>query len=173
MSTRAAAAPLLVAFLVLPLIVAAGSSLRFPLFDPRAYGGLAGGSFRNIVYETMRDSALIALACLLLGLPTAYVYARPHVWYLPVIMLAILVPCLTSALIRNYAWITILGNQGLVNHALLRPGVIDAPVKLAYTWVSMIVAMAQAPLFIIPVLAVIRRVDPRRVRAAKTLGPMP
>ena len=142
------------------------------MFDPRAYAELAGGSFRTIVFETMRDSALVALSCLLLGLPAAYVYARLDARYLPVIMLAILVPYFTSTLIRSYAWIAILGNQGLLNRALLWLGLVDAPVKLAYTWFGMIVAMAQVqlPLFIIPVLAVMRRVDPRLVRAAKTLG---
>jgi putative spermidine/putrescine transport system permease protein len=180
MNTRAAPAPLLlapallllIAFLLLPLIVAAGTSLHFPMFDPRAYAELAGGSFRTIVYETMRDSALVALACLLLGLPAAYVYVRMDPRYLPAIMLAILVPYFTSTLIRSYAWIAILGNQGLVNRALLRLGFVDAPLNLAYTWFGMIVAMAQVqlPLFIIPVLAVMRRVDPRLVRAAKTLG---
>jgi putative spermidine/putrescine transport system permease protein len=166
---------LIVVFLLVPLIVAAGISLRLPGIDIRAYAELAGGSFATILFTTVRDSALVALACLLLGLPATYIYVRLDPRYLPILMLAVLVPYFTSTLIRSYAWIAILGNQGLINRTLLGLGLIAAPVKLVYTWFGMIVAMVQVqlPLFILPVLAVMHRADQRLVRAAKTLGADP
>lgn len=166
---------LLIVCLLVPLVIAAGISLRLPVVDLHAYGDLASGSFRAILFGTVRDSALVALLCLLLGLPTSYVYVRLDPRYLPLLMLAVLVPYFTSTLIRSYAWIAILGNQGLVNRTLLSLGLITSPVKLAYTWFGMIVAMVQVqlPLFVIPVLAVMHRADPRLARAAKTLGADP
>ena len=166
---------LLIALLLVPLAIALGISLRLPEIDLAAYADLVSGSFRGILFGTVRDSALVALACLLLGLPASYVFVRLDPRYLPLLMLAVLVPYFTSTLIRSYAWIAILGNQGLVNRALLELGLISSPVKLVYTWFGMIVAMVQVqlPLFIIPVLAVMRRTDQVLVRAAKTLGADP
>ncbi len=166
---------LLAAFLLVPLVVAVGISLHLPGIDLHSYAELSSGTFRTIIFTTVRDSALVALSCLLLGLPATYVYVRLDPRYLPILMLAVLVPYFTSTLIRSYAWIAILGNQGLINRALLGLGLITAPVKLAYTWLGMIVAMVQVqlPLFIIPVLAVMHRADKRLVQAAKTLGADP
>ena len=166
---------LLAVFLVVPLIVAVGVSLRLPGIDLRAYAALVDGSFGAILLSTVRDSLLVALACLMLGLPATYVYARLDKRYLPILLLAVLVPYFTSTLIRSYAWIAILGNQGLVNRLLTAVGLIAAPIKLAYTWPSMIVAMVQVqlPLFIIPALAVMQRADACVVQAAKTLGADP
>ena len=161
--------------LLLPLLVAIAISLRLPAPNLHAYAELINGTFRAILFGTVRDSAVVAFGCLLLGLPASYAYVRLGTRYLPLIMLAVLVPYFTSTLIRSYAWIAILGNQGLINRALLALGLVDAPVKLAYTWFGMIVAMIQVqlPLFIIPVLAVMQRCDPSLVRAAKTLGADP
>jgi putative spermidine/putrescine transport system permease protein len=171
----APAMALLFFFLLLPLLVAVAISLRLPAPDLHAYAELIGGTFRAILFGTVRDSATVAFGCLLLGLPASYAYVRLGSRYLPLIMLAVLVPYFTSTLIRSYAWIAILGNQGLINRALLGLGLVSAPVKLAYTWFGMIVAMVQVqlPLFIIPVLAVMHRCDPSLARAAKTLGADP
>lgn len=171
----APALALLFFLLLLPLLVAIAVSLRLPAADLKAYAELVNGTFRAILFGTVRDSVIVALGCLLLGLPASYVYVRLGSRYLPLIMLAVLVPYFTSTLIRSYAWIAILGNQGLINRALLGLGLVNGPVKLAYTWFGMIVAMIQVqlPLFVIPVLAVMQRCDPSLVRAAKTLGADP
>jgi putative spermidine/putrescine transport system permease protein len=171
----APALALLFFFLLLPLLVAVAISLRFPAPDLHAYTELIGGTFRAILFGTVRDSTIVAFGCLLLGLPTCYAYMRLGSRYLPLIMLAVLVPYFTSTLIRSYAWIAILGNQGLINRALLGLGFVSEPVKLAYTWSGMIVAMVQVqlPLFVIPVLTVMQRCDPSLMRAAKTLGADP
>jgi putative spermidine/putrescine transport system permease protein len=166
---------LLFFLLLLPLLVAVAISLRLPAPDLKAYAELVNGTFRAILFGTVRDSVIVALGCLLLGLPASYAYVRLGSRYLPLLMLAVLVPYFTSTLIRSYAWIAILGNQGLINRALLGLGLVNGPVKLAYTWFGMIVAMIQVqlPLFVIPVLAVMQRCDPSLVRAAKTLGADP
>src|SRR6185369_12557602 len=166
---------LLFFLLLLPLLVAIAVSLRLPTADLKAYAELVNGTFRAILFGTVRDSVIVALGCLLLGLPASYAYVRLGSRYLPLIMLAVLVPYFTSTLIRSYAWIAILGNQGLINRALLGLGLVNEPVKLAYTWFGMIVAMIQVqlPLFVIPVLAVMQRCDRSLVRAAKTLGADP
>ncbi len=84
----------------------------------------------------------------------------------------ILLPLLTSAVVRTFAWIVILGRQGIINSALLDLGWIDAPLKLLYTPGAVTVALAQIEmaLMVLPLITALGNIDPNLAQASRALG---
>ncbi|WP_413711794.1 ABC transporter permease subunit [Rhizobium sp. Rhizsp82] len=170
------AALLIAAFLWIPLITTVISSLQAgSTWSGANYSSLFGDTFPKILLATLGDSAAVTLACLFLGVPTAYTLARVEGKIIAVILFALSIPLFVSSLIRSYSWVAILGNRGLLNQFLLYIGLIERPIKMAYTQTGMFAAMVQVqlPLFILPAYSVMRRIDPRVRRAAQSLGADP
>lgn len=110
--------------------------------------------------------------CLLLGFPMAWAYVRSPGWAQAGLILVILLPLLTSVVVRTFAWIVILGRQGIVNTALLELGLVDSPLRLLYTEKGMVVALAQVqmPLMVLPLITALSRLDPNLLDASAALG---
>jgi putative spermidine/putrescine transport system permease protein len=72
----------------------------------------------------------VTALCLVLGFPLAYIYLRVPGWAQGVLILIVLLPLLTSVVVRTFAWIVILGRQGIINTVLLDLGLIDSPLRL-------------------------------------------
>ena len=74
--------------------------------------------------------------------------------------------------VRTFAWIVILGRQGIVNTVLLDLGVIDSPLRLLYTEGGVVVALAQVqmPLMVLPLITALTRIDPNLADASSVLG---
>lgn len=117
--------------------------------------------------------ALIAtVLCLALGYPMAYAMARaPAHWQL-VLLLLVMLPSWTSFLIRVYAWMGILSNNGLVNNLLIWSGLIDSPIRLLNTNFAVILGIVYAylPFMILPLYANLTRLDTSLLEAASDLG---
>jgi putative spermidine/putrescine transport system permease protein len=79
---------------------------------------------------------------------------------------------LTSVVVRTFAWIVILGRQGIVNSALQWGGLVDTPFRLLYTEGGVVVALAQVqmPLMVLPLVASLSRADANLSDAASVLG---
>ncbi len=88
------------------------------------------------------------------------------------LILVVLLPLLTSVVVRTFAWIVILGRQGIVNSALVSLGLIDTPLRLLYTEGGVIVALAQVqmPLMVLPLITALSRIDPNMDDASAALG---
>lgn len=114
----------------------------------------------------------VTAACLLLGYPLAVLYVRCRRSVQAVLTLIILLPLLTSVVVRTFAWIVILGRQGIVNTALLALGIADAPLGLLYTEGGLVVALAQVqmPLMVLPVITSLQKIDPNLADASAALG---
>jgi putative spermidine/putrescine transport system permease protein len=114
----------------------------------------------------------VTALCLLLGFPLAYVYLRVPGWAQGVLILIVLLPLLTSVVVRTFAWIVILGRQGIVNTVLLEWGVIDSPLRLLYTEGGVVTALAQVqmPLMVLPLITALSRIDPNLADASSALG---
>src|SRR3954471_7137879 len=87
----------------------------------------------KILGSTLWLGAEVTALCLLLGFPLAYIYMRVPPWAQGALILIVLLPLLTSVVVRTFAWIVILGRQGIINTVLLELGVIDSPLRLLYT----------------------------------------
>ncbi len=87
-------------------------------------------------------------------------------------MLIVLLPLLTSVVVRTFAWIVILGRQGIINNALMELGLIDSPLRLLYTEGGVVVALAQVqmPLMVLPLITALSRIDPNLADASSALG---
>jgi putative spermidine/putrescine transport system permease protein len=170
------AALFLVAF-VLPLVALIGISLfRTPQF-------LAVGSDQyvrfftdpfslHVLIDTLQLGAEVALLALFLAYPLGIVYVAAGPLARSLITFLILLPLLTSTVVRTFAWIVILGREGIVNSAMLALGLWDAPARLLYTWSGLIVALTQIqlPLMALPVINSLLRLDRNLVKAAEGLG---
>lgn len=124
---------------------------------------------------SIKIAALSTLLCVLIGYPMAYAIAKaPEHYRLPLLMLIIL-PFWTSFLIRVYAWVGILKNNGLLNQILIGLGVIDEPLQILYTPVAVYIGIVYSylPFLILPLYATLVRLDPILLEAAADLGCRP
>ncbi|MFZ4808379.1 MAG: ABC transporter permease [Hyphomicrobiaceae bacterium] len=126
----------------------------------------------KVLAHTLWLGVQVTALCLLLGLPMAWAYLRAPRWAQTVLILVILLPLLTSVVVRTFAWIVILGRQGIVNSTLISLGIIDTPLRLLYTEGGMVVALAQVqmPLMVLPLITALSRLDPNLLDASSALG---
>jgi len=125
--------------------------------------------------NSLRIAGIATLLTLAVGLPMAYGMARaPERWRLPLLMLVIL-PFWTSFLIRVYAWIGILKNEGLLNALLLWLGLISEPLVILNTNVAVYIGIVYSylPFMILPIYASFEKMDGSLVEAAVDLGCRP
>ncbi len=163
--------------LVLLFLLPIAGVLKLSLFDPgptlRHYAQLVSVSaYLKVLGITFKTAALVTLLSLLLGYPVAYLMAtvRPGVTNLLVIL--VLVPFWISVLVRTYAWMVILGRQGLLNTLLLGLGLIEAPLRLMHNFVGLVVGMTHVllPFMILPMFSVMKNIDRDLLKAAENLG---
>ena len=116
-----------------------------------------------------------SLLCLLIGYPFAYFLARAKTTLQPALLMMVMLPFWTSFLLRVYAWKGILADQGVVNNLLIWSGIIQEPIQLLYSDVSMLVGMTYVycPFMILPLYATLVKMDFRLLEAAYDLGASP
>jgi putative spermidine/putrescine transport system permease protein len=126
----------------------------------------------KVLGSTLWLGVEVTALCLLLGFPLAWLYVRVPSWLQGTLMLIVLLPLLTSVVVRTFAWIVILGRQGIVNTMLLNLGIIDSPLRLLYTEGGVVVALAQVqmPLMVLPLITALSRIDPNLADASSALG---
>lgn len=116
-----------------------------------------------------------ALLCLLIGYPFAYFIARSPESVRPALLLMVMLPFWTSFLLRVYAWKGLLADQGVINRFMMGIGLIDEPVLMLYTNVSMLVGMTYVylPFMVLPLYSNLVKMDFRLLEAAYDLGASP
>ena len=135
-----------------------------------------GETIYLIAYVTSVKYAFwTTLLCLVIGYPFAYFIARARKSVQPVLLMMVMLPFWTSFLLRVYAWKGLLADQGVVNHFLLWLGVINQPLQMLYSDVSMLVGMTYVyiPFMILPLYATLVKMDFRLLEAAHDLGASP
>ena len=123
-------------------------------------------------WGSVKTAFLATVVCLLIGYPMAYAMARaPKHWQL-VLLLMVMLPSWTSFLIRVYAWMGILGNQGLLNSFLMWLGFIDQPLKMLNTNFAVVLGIVYAylPFMVLPIYTNLVKLDVRLLEAASDLG---
>ncbi len=125
-----------------------------------------------VVLNTFKISASVAAICLILGYPLAYVMARVPGRVLRILMIFIVVPYFTGSLVRTYAWMVLLGREGVVNQLLVRSGLAERPLPLMYNRFGVLVGMSYVllPYMVLALYGVMKGIDPGLVRAARSLG---
>ncbi|WP_310941592.1 ABC transporter permease [Clostridium estertheticum] len=130
---------------------------------------------RPLYVKVFLDSIIVAfvttLFTLVFGYPFAY-FATKIKKYKILVMLLIMAPFLTNSLIRTYGWIVILSTNGILNHALLITGIIKEPLKMLYSYGSVMIGMIYTmfPFMVLPLYNSIDKMDRAYIEAAKDLG---
>lgn len=144
-------------------ITANADNYRFLAQDPLYLDAYIG---------SLKLAALSTALCLLLGYPLAYAIARASERWRLILLMGIVLPFWTSFLIRVYAWIGLLKPNGTINQLLQWLGVIDAPLPLLHNDGAVIAGIAYAylPFMVLPIYAVLARLDVTLLEAAADLG---
>lgn len=125
-----------------------------------------------ILLQTLGLGVKTTMLALVIGYPLAYIYVISPRKLQRILILAIVLPLLTSAVVRTFGWIVILGRQGIVNSTLLAIGAVDSPVALLYTELAVVVALAQIemPLMVLPIINALANIAPNLRQASFALG---
>jgi len=159
-------------FFLVPLIDVAIMSVTEPRLSLANYQRvLTGALYQRVFLNTFMTAALVTLACLCVGYPLAYLmnHSKPRTAML--ILLLVTMSFWTSFLVRTYAWMVLLGNNGPIM-ALLGAIGIERPPQLLFTRFSSTLAMVHilAPYMIMNIYSVMRKIDPVLIRSAESLG---
>jgi putrescine transport system permease protein len=133
----------------------------------------------SLYFATYVNSVVVAaistLLCLIIGYPMAYYIARSNPASRNILMMAVMLPFWTSFLIRVYAWIGILKNNGLLNNFLMSIGIIHSPIELYHTNTAVYIGMVYSylPFLVMPLYAHLVKMDLTLLEAAYDLGAKP
>ncbi|MBM1555233.1 ABC transporter permease subunit [Sulfitobacter mediterraneus] len=178
----------LVPFLIVFKISLSDTALAIPPYAPTMRDGLfallAELDFENFIFLTEDDlywkaylsslkiAVISTVLTLLVGYPIAYGMARAPEEWRPTLMMLVILPFWTSFLIRVYAWMGILSNEGLLNQFLQWLGLINDPLTILNTTTAVYIGIVYTylPFMILPIYAALDRLDDSLNEAAEDLG---
>src|SRR5439155_22996456 len=175
--------------LVLPLALAYAAFFLVPLvllilvsfFDDEKITTMGGAQWTKflgdrftwkVIADTLKLGVFTVAATSLIGVPVALVYLGASARWQGVILFVVILPLLTSVVVRTFAWIVILGREGVINQTVLCLGLSPAPLRLLQTEHGLVIALTQIemPLLLLPLLSVMSRMDPNLRDASSALG---
>ncbi|CAN1557479.1 PotB ABC-type spermidine/putrescine transport system, permease component I [Burkholderiaceae bacterium] len=126
----------------------------------------------TVLLDTLWLGVQVTALSLVLGFALAWSFLKMPARLQPLIIFIVMLPLLTSVVVRTFAWIVILGRQGIVNHFLMDLGLIETPIKLLYTRLGLVVTLAnvQLPLMVLPLITALQRIDMNLTDASASLG---
>jgi len=143
-------------------------------FTVEHYARFAGDWYNwEVLWATLRIGFWTTAAALLIGYPIAHLLARVHSRAMHAILLiAVLTPMLTGIVVRTFAWMTLLADNGVINQTLMWLGWIESPLPLMYNEFGVIVGLTHifVPYMVLTLTGVIGRIDTGLENAAVSLG---
>ncbi|HFC8517840.1 TPA: ABC transporter permease subunit [Neisseria weaveri] len=126
-------------------------------------------------WSSVKTAFMTTVICLLIGYPMAYAISRANPAYRNGLLLAIMLPFWTSFLLRVYAWMGLLSQNGIINNLLMEYGIINQPLDMFYNSFSLQLVMVYAylPFMILPLYTQLIKLDHRLLEAASDLGAGP
>lgn len=161
-------------FMIVPLL---GSII--PTFNSEA--GLTLSNYINffkdpynleIFYRTIKISLISAIVAMIIGVPTSYFISKTSKKFRGLLMALTIFPILTNSVVRSFAWMSILGKNGIINSLLMKLHIIDQPLSLLYTEGAIIIGTIYIflPMMIISLVGVMENIDNDLLEAAQSLG---
>ena len=135
-----------------------------------------GAIYYDVTLRTVRIAVVTTLISLVVGYPIAYYLARNVRRHRIALLMLVIMPLWTSYLVRTFAWLLILGRNGVVNQALGAVGLTEAPLDwLLYSEFAVTLALVHiyVPFMVLPIYAVLEKFDGRLLEAARDLGAGP
>lgn len=131
----------------------------------------------DVLWFTLRVSLWVTLVSFVIGYVLAYVMTRmvQRRWLRRLLYIAVITPLFTSNIVRSFGWMIILGREGLVNQSLLWGGIIDRPLALLNSELSIVIGMSyiMTPFMVLTIAAVLQNIDRTLEHAAQDLGATP
>lgn len=178
----------LVPFLIVFKISLSDLALSIPPYAPTMRDGIVdmfkAFDFENFVFlssddlywkaylSSLKIAIISTILAVLVGYPIAYGMARAPEEWRPTLMMLVILPFWTSFLIRVYAWVGILSNEGFLNQLLLWSGLISQPLTIMNTTTAVYIGIVYTylPFMILPIYAALDRLDESLIEAAEDLG---
>lgn len=165
------------AFFAAPLLMLAGISIFSDdqLSDPgfAMWVKFLGDAFYwKVIFDTLKLGFYAVLATMIVGYPLALLYVSAGPTLQRVLLFIIILPLLTSVVVRTFAWIVILGREGVINNVVMSLGLSATPLRLLQTELGLVIALTQIemPLMLLPLISVMSRMDPNLRDASAALG---
>ncbi len=128
--------------------------------------------YLRILWRSVKLAGLTTLLCLAIGFPVAWALRGMRGRARDLALLALILPSWTNLLVKNYAWIVLLRQEGVVNTALIRMGLIAEPLPLLFNEGAVLAGLVHTflPFMVLPLYASLERLDPALLEAARDLG---
>jgi len=128
--------------------------------------------YHVIIWDSIKVGVITTLIVLPLGYTLGYFLGRTESRWTPVLLGLVVVQFWVPLIIRTYAWITVLGRNGVINQFLTAIGVLREPIQLLYTTQGMILGLVVSilPFMVLPVYSAVATIEDDVIQAAKTLG---
>jgi len=143
------------------------------LFERALDGSLRlNTDYLQIFFRSLWLAALTTALALLIGFPTALFMALQRPALRNLLVFLVTIPFWTNLLVRNYAWILLLRNNGLIDGALRSLGITEEPISVLYTPFAIMIGLTYSflPFMVLPIYASLEKLDLRLVEAAFDLG---
>jgi len=126
----------------------------------------------TVLWETLLLGVKATALSLFMGYPLAWFAARAKGRTQAFFLFVVVLPILTSVVVRTFAWVVILGRQGLINKTLMALGLASEPVRLLFSELGVVIVLAQVqmPLMVLPLMTTLQRIDPNFADASNALG---
>lgn len=132
-------------------------------------------AYIGVMRTTLQISCVVTALTFVLSYPIAYALTTSGPKLRTFLLIAVVLPFFTSVLARTFAWVVLLGRNGVINEILLQLGWVSQPVAMLYNRTGVIVGMTHVvmPLMILPMFTVMSGIDQRLLRAARANGASP
>ncbi len=162
---------LLFFFFLFPVVRMLGYSVEGGSFEWYAKA-LGEGLYLQVFWNTFEIALFVTAICLLLGYPLGFLLATTTPFWATLGFIFVLLPLWTSVLVRTYAWMVLLGRNGVFNRLLVQSGLIADPLPLLNNFTGVLIGMVHVllPYMVLPIYGAVRRVDPALISAAQGLG---
>lgn len=164
---------LLAAFFVIPVVFLLTRSVTEPQLGLQNYATLVGSAtYAKVFFNTFFVAGVVTLVTVLIAFPVAWALAIMPARWSAVVFAIILLSMWTNLLARTYAWMVLLQQTGLINRVLKAIGLIDQPLQLTNNLVGVTIGMVyiMLPFMILPLMGVIKKIDPAILQAAALCG---
>lgn len=157
-------------FIIVPLIMVAYFAFTTDAGEFTLDNLAAVSQYSNIFIRSIWLAAISTVICLIIAYPLAVILARIDKSYQSTALMIVMLPMWMNFLLRTYAWMTLLGNNGIINNFLTFAGI--GPQKLLNTQGAIVLGMVYnyLPYMILPLYTVIEKIDKRVIEAAQDLG---
>ena len=167
-------------FLFIPCLIV----ISYSFFERGVYGGIeynfnfdnyfrvAEYTYLKILLNSAKIAFLSATIAVLIGYPAAYFIHLSPSKYQMILLFLVMLPFWSNYLIRTYAWMVLLNNQGIINTLLINSGIITEPINILYTQSAVIIGLVYnyLPFVVLTIFSSVSKLDKSLIEASKDLG---